>query len=211
MLRKLIPVVFFMTYGSVQAQMDMSSTEISAVSGFYNSEKTKKDGSDNGGMSTISLGGRFHQFLSEDQQWFLESSLALTSWDAPSGMKAPSNATSIRVLGGIRQFFTEFSQVVIPYAAVYGGYQSIKTGSVGVEATENEKSGLYYFGAVGFRMDVAAETFFELECELFESALFGTETTKTGGTKSETSSTDLSVDTSNGVSGNLTIALGMEI
>ena len=138
--------------------------------------------------------------------------MAIKSWDAPSGSKAPSNATSFTLLGGLRQFFTEFSQTVIPFAALYGGYKNTKDGTIGTpDATESEESGLYYYGSLGFRFDVAANLFIELEAPLFESALFGTKTTKTGGAKTEETKTELFVSTSENVLGNLTIAVGMEI
>ena len=214
MLVKLMQMAVLVGLLQVSAEAQMASTqgiEVSAVSGFYQTEKSKTNGTNSGGESSFSLGGRVHQFISDDQQWFALASLALTSWDAPSGTEAPDNGTSIMLMGGLRQFFTEFSQVVIPYAAVYGGYKNIKSGTVGVTPTETETSGLYYYGAVGFRFDVAADTFFELECALFESALFGTEITKTGGTKTETTKTELFISSANGVSNNLTIAVGMEI
>lgn len=187
--------------------------EISGVSTLYQSEKVKQDGSNAGGETNITIGGRAHQFATEDQQWFGEARIALTSWDAPSGSKAPSNATSIWLLGGFRQFFTEFSQVVIPYAQLYGGYKSQKTGQVSTpEAIETEESGLYYYGALGFRFDVSSSMFIELESTLFESALFGTRTEKKNdGSKTETSSTDLFVSTAGVANAQLMIALGAEI
>lgn len=215
MLVKLMQIGLVAGLWQMSAQAQMASTqglEVSAVSGFYQTEKTKTNGTNSGGESSISLAGRVHQFISEDQQWFAEAGLALTSWDAPSGSKAPDNGTSIRLVGGLRQFFTEFSQVVIPFAAVYGGYQSIKSGSVQpTTAEEIEISGLYYYGSVGFRFDVASDTFFELECELFESALFGTEIRKDAAGKTETTKTELYIGTANDVASNLTIAVGMEI
>ncbi|MDA9951271.1 hypothetical protein N9D31_01725 [Oligoflexaceae bacterium] len=201
------------------AQMEEAdSLEISAVSGFYQSSKVKNNGSNGGGQSKISIGGRVHQFTTEDQQWFAYGGLAITTFDAPSGGKAPDNSTSITLLGGYRQFFTEFSQVVIPYLSVYGGYMSDKSATASTATAENatsgftetETSGLYYYGAVGFRFDVAANTFFEIEAELFQSALFGTTTTKNGDSKSETTTTDLFVNTT-GALDKMTIAVGMEI
>ncbi len=186
------------------------AAEISMVSGIYQGTKTKIDGDDQGGESAISLGARYAEPLTDAFHWYGEGSLTLRSYDAPDGLKAPSDSTSIALFGGVRIYFPEFSQVVTPYFGGRAGFQSIKEGSVGVAATEQEKSGLYYGGSLGFRFEVATDFFAELETQVFESALFATETIDNGTTKTEHRHIDIFVDSKGGI-GAATAAVGMRL
>ena len=194
------------------------AAEVSLISGLYQSEENKLDGDDAGGEQVISLGGRFGDDMDARMLWFGEGSLALRSYDAPKGGKAPSNSTSLSLGGGVRMYFDPFSESVAPYVLAQGSYRNEKRGQPGVTTViETEESGLYYGASVGVRIGLDNQFFIDLESVLFDSPLFTTETTETttiaaDGTttksKEETSETDLYIDTA-GAFQNIVVGMGM--
>jgi hypothetical protein len=184
--------------GLVALSAQAKAAEISLLSGVYQNEESKLNGDDDGGKSTISLGGRFGDQLDARILWFGRGELVLRSHDAPKGGKAPSSSTSLAVGGGLRYYFDPFSQSVAPYIEGEGSFQSIKDGKGGsAQVTETETNGLFYAAAAGVRVGLDSTFFFDFQAELFESALFATvksETTTIATnqtTKSETSRTEL--------------------
>ena len=195
---------------SVLSAPVLQASEISMVSGLYQGEDYKTGGKDDGGKSSMSLGVRYAEPLTDVLHWFGQGALTLRSFEAPEGKQAPSDSTSIGLAGGVRLYFPEFSQVITPFFSANGRFLSEKDGTIGITATETETTGLFYGGSVGFRFEVATDFFAELESVLFDSALFGTTVTDNGTTKSEVHSVDLFVASQSSVL-NATVAIGMRL
>ena len=180
--------------------VEAQAGEVSLVSGLYKHDKTKVDGVNAGGSTTIEVGGRYGDKITRQQAWYTEVGILLKSYESGAGREAPDNFTGIKALGGIRYVFPDFSEKVLPYIAGAAGYQTDKTVSLGAADTvETETGGLVYKGLIGFQLEVDTDFFLGLETELFNSTLFGTQkvTTTTfaaGNTtssKSETTNTEL--------------------
>ncbi len=162
--------------------------EISMISGLYQSEKTKAGGN-TVGTSTMGVGLRYAEPLDDVMHWFGQANLTLRSY---SGSPSPDNSTSLALLGGVRYYFPAFSVSVTPFLSLYGGYKADNTASAGVSVREVETSGLFYYGSTGFRFNLDPNLFLDTEVQIFESALFATETeTTTTTTAGVTTSTEV--------------------
>lgn len=194
-------VLILLSLNAVLSVNNALAAEVSVVSGLIKNEKSKNKGKDDGGKSTIEVGARYAQPFANNMHWFGQALLALKSYDGPDGGKAPSNSTSIGLTGGVRLYFSEFSQTVQPFLSLSGGYLNDTDASMTVET---QRSGLYYYGHAGFRFDVDQSFFIELESELFESALWATKKEKSVQDDSidkETTETDLYVSTLGSLNG----------
>jgi len=192
--------------------------ELSLVSGFYRSEKSKIDGDDAGKESTIDIGGRFADLFDTRTQWFAQGLLTMKSYDAGKNDKAPSDSTSLALGGGIRYYFNKMAEDVTPFAYGLAQYKNQKDAEQNTTGfSESESNGLFYGAAAGIRLGIDADFFMDLETTLFDSALFATDETETtsvnpanGQTtkvKRETSKTELYLNTS-GAFQNVLVALG---
>jgi hypothetical protein len=171
------------------------ASEVSVVSGLIKNEKSKSQGKDDGGKSSVEIGARYAQPLSNNMHWFGQAMLAFKSYDGPDGGKSPSNSTSIGLAGGVRVYFSEFSETALPFLSMSGGYLNDTDAT---NTLETQRSGLYYYGHAGFRFDVDQSFFVELETNLFESALWATKKEKSvqdDTVDRETTNTDLFVST----------------
>lgn len=183
------------------------ASEVSLVSGLYKSENNKSDGKKTYGHSVVEVGGRYSEPYMDNMHWFAQGMLSLNSY---SGDNAPSNSTGVLLRGGMRFYFNQFSESFIPYMAGSAGYMTKKTAD---QTTEVEESGLFYWGDIGLRMEVGQNYFFEVETNLFESALWATQKTKpvddaSTAPDTERSRTELYVDTS-GAFTETTVGIGM--
>ena len=176
--------------------------ELGMASGFYQHEKNKSDGKDAGGKTTISLGARIGDVIEGPYHWFAEPIITMRSYDAPEGGKAASDSTSIALRGGARMYFPEFSDSWTPFLSAQAAIANQKDAD---GTMETETSGLLYGASAGFRINFHKRLFFDIECSLFENALFATVKkepidSSSGTKKSETTTTELLVDSRGSVS-----------
>lgn len=209
----LVSVVFIASFVSA----NLFGIELSMISGLYQTESSKNDGTNAGGDSTISMGGRVGNAMSQNLGWVAGGLLTMKSYTAPEGGKAPDSSTGIQMGGGLQYFFDPFGDRIVPYVLGAAYVLSEKeASSSGNTITETTTSGLYYGANVGLKFKFSASVFMFLESELFESALSGsvkTETKTTVGTtttttKNETTKTELYVDTA-GAFGTTLVGVGM--
>lgn len=198
------------------------AAEISVISGLYRTSEEKSGGKSAGKESTINAGGRYADELGPRTFWFGEGDLTLKSYSAGAGGSSPSNSTGLRAAGGVRYYFDKLSEAVSPYAYGRGTFKNETSVERlgGASYTEAETNGLFYSGHLGVRFNLQAEYFFEVESELFESALFATTksttfvTDATTGTvtksESETNRTEIYAYTT-GSFGNMLVAFGMRL
>jgi hypothetical protein len=183
--------------------------EISLMKGFYQSSK-ERDGLES---TNISLGARYLDSMGGKMAWYVDFSLGIKSYSAPSN--EPGNQTDINGGGGVRMKMPALTEKIIPYIAGGLFYKSETTAPnwSPTATTWNQESGLFYGGALGLHFLLATDFFMDLESNLFTSALAGKVTnihkTPTGETKGETDSTDLFVDTT-GAFDKTTVALGLK-
>lgn len=197
-----------------------SAAEVSLISGVYRSESDKVAGDDAGGQSEISAGGRFSDQMDSHMFWFGQGQLAMRSYDKGKADDGPSDSTSLSLGGGVRYYFTKLAETVSPFAYGLGEFRSNKTASqTGSDFTENEENGLYYGGYFGIRLSLGTDFFVDFETPLFDSALFGTETSertsydatgKKTTSKDEKKKTELYVG-STGALNSMQVALGMRL
>src|SRR5690606_35412549 len=103
------------------------AAELSLVSGAFKASNTKKDGDDAGGTKEISIGARYSEIYSGPMHWFGYGLLSLKSYDSPKNGKAPSDSTGLSLVGGLRYYFYDFSEVVLPFASGHAGFLTDKT------------------------------------------------------------------------------------
>jgi hypothetical protein len=196
------------------------AAEISFVTGLYKSQESEAEtggtSADTGKKTTIEAGARFSDQLDANLFWFGEGLLSLKSYDKGDLPEAPSDSTSLGLKGGVRYYFSKLSETVSPYANGYGAFKNEQDGEAqGTDIIDREKNGLYYGADFGIRLSLGPAFFVDLETNLFESALFATETEETTpatGAKSsnETKKTELYADTS-GAFDSVVVALGMRL
>lgn len=210
-LRNTLVVLFV---GAMLVPSAASALDISMVSGLYRAQKDKLDGTNNGGQTTFDVGGRVSGPIDQHLYWLGEGALTLRSYDAPTGGRAPDDSTSLRAGGGVRYYFSRFSEFSVPYVQGLGNYRNDKNASAD-GSTESETSGLFYGADAGIRFGFDKDFFLDLETPLFDSALFATEksetTTATGTkTKKSRSRTELYVNTT-GALASVKVALGLKL
>jgi hypothetical protein len=171
-----------------------SAAELSLTSLGYQSESKKVAGTKAGSESIITLGARYGELLGDDVHWFGQARIQIVSYDAPSGTPAPSDSTGLRLGGGLRYHVMGFSEGVTPYLLAGGAFVNEESGEVG-SADGEERNGLVYNAAFGFRFNLGADFFAEVETNLFESSLFANREVTVGGVKTEYSSFELYADT----------------
>ncbi len=190
--------------------------ELSFLSGLYKSESDKVNGDDAGGKATIELGGRLGGEIDQRFHWFGESNLTLRTYDEGDSGDAPDNSTSLALGGGVRYYFSRFSEFSVPFTAAFARFKTDKNAEQDLTGiTETESTGLYYGGRVGIRFGLDQDFFLDLETPLFESALFAqekTELTTPAGvkTKFSKSRTDIYLNTTGALS-SMVVALGLKL
>lgn len=144
--------------------------DLSLLSGFYRSDKLE-----NGPESTeISFGARYALRPAKDQsQWFVRGEVASLSYSGPN---APEGATNFLLGGGKLYYIKKMASDIRSYLAWEASFLSRKDQAGG--GSELESSGLLYAGHAGFRFDMNKGFYFEIDAQLFESALIATETTR---------------------------------
>jgi hypothetical protein len=194
----------------------LQAAEISMVSGLYKSESDTAADTDVGKKQTIEVGLRFADPIDHGLYWFVQGDLQMKSYDKGDNSSAPSDSTGLALNGGLRYYFNKLGENISPYAEGALTYKDTKDAAQGVnQYTESEQNGLYYSGSFGIRFNLAREFFMDLQTQLFESALFATETAKTtalnGGqsttTKTETKRTELYIASTGPLAAQ--VALGM--
>jgi hypothetical protein len=179
------------------------AADISLVNGFFYKTADKVDGKNAGSTSLFGLGARYHEDMGGDLGWYGRGDLAMRSYSAADGRKAPGSSTSILIGGGVRNYFKPFAAGVVPFVGAGGDVRSQKSAEFsGSGFKETESSGLYYEGNAGIRAGLDSDFFVEVEVPLFVSPLFASTKevsfTDLTGTevKEETSSSSLWVDSS---------------
>lgn len=194
------------------------ASDISLVSGLYQKAASKANGTQGIDIdsSTIEAGGRFGTMVDGKLGWFAQALLALRSYDAPGGVKTPSNSTSLRAGGGVRVIGKRWNESAIPFIWGLGEFRSEKYGNVAngiYDGSETETSGLFYSGGIGLRLSIDSTFFVDLEGGLFESALFAnTKTTLADANNStrEQSRTEIYFKTYSPLA-NVVVSLGIKL
>jgi hypothetical protein len=183
--------------------------EVSLLKGFYQGEKIR----DQLETTNISLGGRFLDSMGGKMAWYVDFSMAIKSYSAPSN--EPGNKTDIKGGGGVRMKTPPLAEKIIPY--ISGGlfYETKTTQPTWSPTTTTwtQDSGIFYDGALGLHILLSSDFFMDLESSMFTSALAGKSVdvtkTPTGETKGETDRTDLFINTTGAFSATR-VALGLK-
>ncbi len=198
---------------------NLFAADVTLVSGFYEKASDKIASQSVGSKSTVSLGGRFSDDLTESVAWIGEAQLKMRSYSAASGRVTPDNGLGLTVGGGARNYFKPFVAGVVPYvsgvARILSDKSSDWTSSGYVQTTV---TGLLYGATVGIRMGLGGAFFIDLDFPLFESPFFATTKTETfvqAGTlvtssSEETTETSIYVDSSAKLS-SARIGVGMNL
>ncbi|MEI8026116.1 MAG: hypothetical protein WCI18_07190 [Pseudomonadota bacterium] len=169
MLRKSIALAFlFVSSLSIAA-------EVSLLTGGYSSIKRGTDKS-----SVFELGGRYHEAYDKNIELYYLLGLIFRNYSEGG------DSNGIEIGGGARYYGTPFSTQIKPYVALQGWYKNDEQ-----KLFNTKESGIYYSGLLGFRFVFNEKVFFDLEGDLFESALASSkkETKNTSATQEETETT----------------------
>lgn len=156
------------------------AADIAMVSGLFKNESAKVDGTNAGGKTEISVGGRYHEDMSTHMAWFGHGGLSIKSYKAGKGAEAPDNSTGITLGGGVRWYFNPFSAAAVPFAGAMGYYKNDRDTDYQSAGgfSESEESGIFYAGSGGVRVGMDARFWIELETVVFQSALYAVEKTE---------------------------------
>ena len=172
MLRKSIALAFlFVSSISVAA-------EVSLLSGGYSSIKKGSEKS-----SAFELGGRYHEAYDQNIELYYLLGLIFRNYSEGG------DSNGIEIGGGARYYGTPFSSQIKPFVALQAWYKNDEQ-----KLFQTKESGLYYSGILGFRFGFNEKVFFDLEGNLFESALASSkkETKSTSATQTEETETTTS-------------------
>lgn len=192
------------------------AADVSLLTGVYSKEENKANGTKNGSSSTIDVGARYGDMLDQRLGWFGQGSLEMVSYSYPSGTQEPSDTTNLSLGGGVRYIGKRWNEAAIPFLWTLGEIRNRKSATPnGPTYTETEENGLYYSGGAGLRLTIDQDIFVDLECPVFESALFATVKTKTpnptgGETTTEKSQNQLHIKTY-GPFNALTLNIGVKL
>ncbi len=159
---------------------NLFAADVTLVSGFYQKESNKIDSQSVGSTSTISLGGRFSDDLTESVAWLGEANVKMRSYTAAAGRVTPDNGVGLSVGGGARNYFKAFTAGVVPYvsgmATIVSDKASIWTSSGYVQTS---KTAILYGASAGIRAGLGGNFFVELDLPIFESPFFAVTKTET--------------------------------
>ncbi len=149
MLRKSIALAFlFVSSLSVAG-------EVSLLSGGFSSIKKGSEKS-----SVFELGGRYHEAYDKNIELYYLLGLIFRNYSQGG------DSNGIEIGGGARYYGTPFSSQIKPYVALQAWYKNDEQ-----KLLKTKESGLYYGGLLGLRFGFNEKVFFDLEGDLFESAL----------------------------------------
>jgi hypothetical protein len=147
--------------------------DISLVRGFYKKDSQKIEGTSVASETQFELGARFHQDIGEGFAWYALGVLGNRSYTGAAGRKAPDNAVTIQAGGGVRYYFSPFTQGLVPYVSGGGDVRSLKTARFSTSGYESDHlSGLFYEGALGLRVGLDSQFYVEAELPFADSPLF---------------------------------------
>lgn len=156
------------------------ATEATLGTLLFSSQKTKTDGVDAGTKSSFGVTGRYHDILSQTMSWFATGGIGVNSYSSGASGKAPDNSVDLVLGGGVRYYFSPFSQSAVPFGFVGASYKSDSESTfTSTGYTETVTSGLFHSAGLGLRMALDDMLFFELESGFYESPLFAIEKTTT--------------------------------
>jgi hypothetical protein len=191
------------------------ATEATLGTLLFSSQKTKTDGVDAGSTSSFGARGRYHDVLSQTMSWFATGGIGVNSYSSGVSGKAPDNSVDLVLGGGVRYYFSPFSQSAVPFGFVGASYQSNSEATfTSTGYTEKVTNGLFHSSGLGLRMALDDTLFFELESAFYESPLFAIEKTTTVAgpleTKNEKTTMQLFAQTF-GPFNNVFLSLGMKL
>ncbi len=191
------------------------ATEATMGTVLFSSQKTKTDGVDAGTTSSFGVTGRYHDAMSQTMSWFATGGIGVNSYSSGASGKAPDNSVDLTLGGGVRYYFSPFSQSAVPFGFVGGAYKSRSDATFTATGyTDTVISGLFHSSGIGLRMALDDTLFFELESAFYESPLFAIEKTTTvvgpAETKSEKTTMQLFAQTF-GPFNNVFLSLGMKL
>ncbi len=184
------------------------ASEISLLSGVFQSSETETNNDNKTGETTLEVGGRYSTDTVDRYSWLIEAMLSTTKYDAPKGSADPDDDNSFSIGIGRRFYFLNMSENIRPLFQMRAGLVNKSSGTTVTTTTgttttvtvaEKESTSLFYAADAGFRFDVSPDFFYEIEVPLFESSLYGVEKQSSGdgSTKVETKTrrTDLYIRT----------------
>jgi len=148
------------------------AAEISLLSGGYSSVKVGTEKS-----SVFELGGRYHETYDKNIELYYLLGLIFRNYSEGG------DSNGIEIGGGARYYGLPFSAQIKPYVAIQAWYKNDEQ-----KLISTKESGLYYGGLLGFRFGFNEKVFFDLEGNLFESALASSKK-ETSNTAEETETT----------------------
>lgn len=194
MLRKTLAAAFLIIGSSCFA------AEISLLTAGFSSKKMKSPAGDQK-QTTFEIGGRFHETYDEHIELYYVGGLTLRS-NSQGG-----DTNGIEIGAGARYYGRAYSNVAKPYIALQAFYKNDED-----KLLNTKQSGIFYGGLLGMRFEFTQEYFFDLEGDLFNSALIATESTSAGNTEVETSTTQLRASGRNDAFFNsIKVGVGMKI
>jgi hypothetical protein len=168
--------------------------EISGAGGLYKSQSRKLAGVKADTATSFEVETRYAEPYEDDLYYFSDIGIYMRSYDAEAGFTSPSNSTGIILGAGGRWHLPPLNEFWAPIILAKVFYSNDSIGAVGT-AGEIGKNGIYYSGALALRLTLIQGYFIDFESELFESALFATETNSTGAVEVETSKFELYAST----------------
>jgi hypothetical protein len=191
------------------------ATEATLGTLLFSTQKTKADGVDSGTKSSFGATGRYHDTLSQTMSWFATGGLGINSYSSGKSGKAPDNSVDLVLGGGVRYYFSPFSQSAVPFAFAGGSFKSDSEATFNAAGyTETAVSGLFHSSGLGLRMALDDTLFFELESAFYESPLFAIEktTTVTSATETKNEKTTMQLFAQTfGPFNNVFLSLGMKL
>ena len=161
-------VVLVATSGS-----SLFAADITAVSGFYSKSNQKIDSKTMGSKSTVNLGGRYSDDLTDTVAWIGEAEIKARSYTGAAGKITPDDGMSLFAGGGARQYFKPFADGVVPYVTGMARVVVDKTAEwTALGYVQTSTSALLYGANAGVRVGLGERFFVEIDLTIFESPLY---------------------------------------
>lgn len=187
-----------------------NAAEVSFVSGGLRSASVESNGGGEIDSTEIGAGGRYLENMDQETAVFFYGYLNLINYD---GDNAPSDSIGLSIGAGQRFSGYEFSPRIVPFVNGYVEFETMERLLEGFGRVE-ESTALNYGVALGLKFDMLEVAFFEIETDIFKSALMKTAETSDldGGNKTETSSFELYASTAKeSVFQSIKLSLGMRL
>lgn len=149
------------------------AADISVVSGFYRKSNEKIDSKTMGSKSTVNLGGRYSDELTETIAWVGEVEIKARSYTGAAGKITPDDGIGLFAGAGSRKYFTPFAKGVVPYVTGMARVVSDKSAAwTSSGYVQTSTSAVLYGANAGVRVAFDERFFVEIDLPIFESPLF---------------------------------------